>query len=407
MKPYSRHALRASSFLLPLLASGPAHATPEACNGNQGEVYAVELDTNSVTRQGEVLTVWTETSKNPDRACNTRTFVLVDPDGALDPITLDAARVGTVAVQGGTFTRSWGVSLPADLPVGGWELQYAEEGFPAELAAAPLFVTFDAGLGAPTDPALLGDATISWRLGTKTASFQLDTSSPELDVIVDDLDDDITAEERSSPDAFVGALTAELFGQERVLWGRWDGNYVDGQAASSRWNPEGDSTAPWDWTSSTALLASGGDRVKYGQCMVFSAVTASIMRKVGIPTRVMTNLDSARESKSGALGYRGDFRPNRPGDLHQAAGTQRDKPAGSIWNFHVWTEYWSKDTGWNAFDGTCQEMSDGPERLSAILAGESTGFTTAPESFPAELGSPAGTPAGKVFTTVGAVPFGG
>ena len=72
-----------------------------------------------------------------------------------------------------------------------------------------------------------------------------------------------------------------------VLHGRWDGNYDDGKS-------------PGFWTGSGAILnqyfQSGGEPVKYGQCWVFSGVLLTVLRILGIPSRSVTNFNSAHDT---------------------------------------------------------------------------------------------------------------
>ena len=72
-----------------------------------------------------------------------------------------------------------------------------------------------------------------------------------------------------------------------VLVGRWDGKYWDGKHPSF-------------WTGSAAILhqfyLSGGEPVKYGQCWVFSAVLLTVLRVLGVPSRSVTNFNSAHDT---------------------------------------------------------------------------------------------------------------
>lgn len=72
-----------------------------------------------------------------------------------------------------------------------------------------------------------------------------------------------------------------------VLMGRWDGKYDDGKDPSF-------------WTGSGAILKqfyeNGGEPVRYGQCWVFSAVLLTVLRVLGIPSRSVTNFNSAHDT---------------------------------------------------------------------------------------------------------------
>ena len=55
---------------------------------------------------------------------------------------------------------------------------------------------------------------------------------------------------------------------------------------------------PWEWTGSAAIFKKYLETnapVKFGQCWVFSGVTTSMMRCLGIPARSVTNYDSAHD----------------------------------------------------------------------------------------------------------------
>jgi hypothetical protein len=151
-----------------------------------------------------------------------------------------------------------------------------------------------------------------------------------------------------------------------LIWGRWSGSYDDGKS-------------PMYWTGSLAIYEqykttlSG---VKYGQCWVFGGCLTSAGRSLGIPARTLTNFESAHESPSSSS-------PKYQRELDMffdASGSYIDTEGGSIWNFHVWCEFWfarsdlpSAYSGWQAVDATPQERSDGlmqmgPASVNAIKA---------------------------------------
>lgn len=139
----------------------------------------------------------------------------------------------------------------------------------------------------------------------------------------------------------------------QLLHGRWDGEYEDGKA-------------PTEWTGSGEILGAWidtGSRVKYGQCWVFAAVGVTLGRALGLPSRTVTNMDSAHENPGP------DFDQVVEESWVEKDGKWSKCGKGgcdSIWNFHVWNEALVErpDLGvdepvWNAYEGTCQEMSGG------------------------------------------------
>ncbi|XP_072259868.1 protein-glutamine gamma-glutamyltransferase 5-like [Pyxicephalus adspersus] len=149
-----------------------------------------------------------------------------------------------------------------------------------------------------------------------------------------------------------------------VLQGNWSENYENG-------------TNPSAWNGSVAILRqwykSDCHPVKYGQCWVFAAVMCTVMRCLGIPTRVVTNFDSAHDTNSNLI----------IDEYYDSTGKKLPKEShDSIWNFHVWCECWMarRDLppgygGWQVLDPTPQETSDGiyccgPASVKAIREGE-------------------------------------
>jgi transglutaminase 1 len=123
-------------------------------------------------------------------------------------------------------------------------------------------------------------------------------------------------------------------------------------------------------------LRTGGISVKYGQCWVFSAVTVTVCRALGIPCRSVTNYVSAHDTNCSLTVDKyfdlfGNKIENGPeGDCND-----------SCWNFHVWNDVWmtrpdlpSGYGGWQIIDATPQEQSDkifrcGPASVEAVRKG--------------------------------------
>ncbi|OCT62798.1 protein-glutamine gamma-glutamyltransferase 5 [Xenopus laevis] len=149
-----------------------------------------------------------------------------------------------------------------------------------------------------------------------------------------------------------------------VLQGNWSGDYKTGVCPSA-------------WNGSVRILRqwykSDCQPVKYGQCWVFAAVMCTVMRSLGIPTRVVTNFDSAHDTNQNLL----------IDEYYDTTGKKLSKEnKDSIWNFHVWCECWMarRDLppgygGWQVLDPTPQETSNGiyvcgPASVKAIREGE-------------------------------------
>ncbi|XP_010609339.2 protein-glutamine gamma-glutamyltransferase 6 [Fukomys damarensis] len=149
-----------------------------------------------------------------------------------------------------------------------------------------------------------------------------------------------------------------------VVQGQWQGKYGGG-------------TSPLHWRGSVAILQKwfrGKYKpVKYGQCWVFAGVMCTVLRCLGIPTRVVSNFNSAHDT---------DRNLSVDKYVDSFGRTLEDLTEDSMWNFHVWNESWftrqdlgpSYD-GWQVLDATPQEESEGrfqcgPASVTAIREGD-------------------------------------
>ncbi|CAH2302340.1 -glutamine gamma-glutamyltransferase E [Pelobates cultripes] len=135
-----------------------------------------------------------------------------------------------------------------------------------------------------------------------------------------------------------------------VIQGNWSEDYSGG-------------TDPKAWTGSARILRSWYPQkspVKYGQCWVFAGVLCTVSRALGLPCRIITNFSSAHDTNNNLIIE----------TYYKVTGEPSDRGGDSIWNFHCWNESWfrrsdldAKYSGWQIWDSTPQEKSDGMFQL--------------------------------------------
>ncbi|XP_054580242.1 protein-glutamine gamma-glutamyltransferase 6 [Eptesicus fuscus] len=149
-----------------------------------------------------------------------------------------------------------------------------------------------------------------------------------------------------------------------VVQGQWQGKYGGG-------------TSPLHWRGSVAILhkwfKGRFKPVKYGQCWVFAGVMCTVLRCLGIATRVVSNFNSAHDT---------DRNLSVDKYVDSFGRTLEDLTEDSMWNFHVWNESWfarqdlgPSYNGWQVLDATPQEESEGvfrcgPASVTAIREGD-------------------------------------
>ncbi|BFZ12584.1 hypothetical protein BsWGS_15622 [Bradybaena similaris] len=151
-------------------------------------------------------------------------------------------------------------------------------------------------------------------------------------------------------------------GSGGVIQAGWSGRYDDAEA-------------PHAWTGSPPILEEFLKKrrgVKYGQCWTMAAVTTTLLRALGVPSRCVTCYRAVHDSDfTSAVNthWSQDLKPKT--DMDDA-----------IWNFHVWNEAWflrpdlpAGYDGWQASDPTPMDCSEGvltcgPAPVKAILKGD-------------------------------------
>ncbi|NXX41734.1 TGM2 glutamyltransferase, partial [Tricholaema leucomelas] len=179
-------------------------------------------------------------------------------------------------------------------------------------------------------------------------------------------DQDRDCSRRNDP-VYIGRVVSAMVNcndEDRgVLLGRWDDQYADGMS-------------PMAWIGSVDILKRwknlGCQPVKYGQCWVFAAVACTVMRCLGIPSRVVTNYNSAHDTNGNLVIDR----------YLSETGQEERRSRDMIWNFHCWVESWMARPdlapgydGWQALDPTPQEKSEGvfccgPAPVRAVKEGD-------------------------------------
>uniref|UniRef100_A0A3B4Y6T0 Protein-glutamine gamma-glutamyltransferase 5-like n=1 Tax=Seriola lalandi dorsalis TaxID=1841481 RepID=A0A3B4Y6T0_SERLL len=135
-----------------------------------------------------------------------------------------------------------------------------------------------------------------------------------------------------------------------ILQGKWQGSCEDG-------------VRPTEWSGSADILqrwvSSNFSPVRYGQCWVFASVLCTVMRVLGIPSRVVTVFNAAHDCNSNG----------KIEEYYSSTGEKLNMSRDSIWNFHVWVECWMRRPdlseefdGWQVVDPTPQEKSAGTYR---------------------------------------------
>ncbi|KAJ6655544.1 hypothetical protein lerEdw1_005015 [Lerista edwardsae] len=162
----------------------------------------------------------------------------------------------------------------------------------------------------------------------------------------------------------------------RVVSSMVNSNDNDNGVLEGKWNVEfANHENPSRWDGSVAILRkwvqNNYSSVKYGQCWVFAGVAGTVLRCLGIPTRLVTNFNSAHDVD----------RTLSIDKYYDPSGKSLKIGQDSTWDYHVWNECWfmRRDlgtglSGWQVVDSTPQEKSQGmfqcgPASVMAVKQG--------------------------------------
>ncbi|XP_075033801.1 protein-glutamine gamma-glutamyltransferase E-like [Mixophyes fleayi] len=205
--------------------------------------------------------------------------------------------------------------------------------------------------------------SMGWNYGQFEEGI-LDICFEILDKSLNYKEDNLLDYSKRCDPGYVGRVLSAMinsFDDKGVLEGNWGKKSTGG-------------VDPQDWSGSVDILIQWHKGrykpVKYGQCWVFAGVMCTVLRCLGIPTRVITNFASAHD-KDANLSV---------DSIYSKTGRLMSKD--SMWNYHAWNESWfarrdlgSKYGGWQVLDATPQELSKGiyccgPASVHAIKEGD-------------------------------------
>nr|XP_033770647.1 erythrocyte membrane protein band 4.2-like isoform X2 [Geotrypetes seraphini] len=194
----------------------------------------------------------------------------------------------------------------------------------------------------------------------------LDICMKLLDMSSECLEDPIRGSAAKNDPIHICRMINTLLNDDKkgILFGSWNSEYSNG-------------TLPGKWKGSAPILQrwikAHCQPVHHEQCWVFAAIMCTVLRCLGIPTRVVTNFTSAHDT----------CRKLVVDEYYNENGMKISKDYNaSIWNFRVWNECWMKREdlpkgydGWQVLDATPQKKSEGtsfcgPAPVRAIKEGD-------------------------------------
>ncbi|XP_065575460.1 annulin-like [Artemia franciscana] len=320
---------------------------------------------------------------NPSPSRRTQVLVSVYPEGDFTEANDWVASV----VKSKNTTIEIKIATPADCIVGAWHLDIDTQRKDGNdsicyTLPTPLYILFNPWCKVDQvymededcrKEYILSDSGLIWQ-GTSSSLKQMAWNFSQFEELVLDCAlyvinkvGRVPVHQRRDPVKIVRAISAAVNAQDDngILVGNWTGDFVGG-------------TPPTGWNGSMRILQKyfrTKEPVKFGQCWVFAGVTTTICRALGIPSRVITNFDSAHDTTASiTVDVFVDGEGNPIKELCK----------DSVWNFHVWNEVWMERPdigngygGWQVIDATPQERSAdnsmfccGPASVTAIRRGE-------------------------------------
>ncbi|XP_051701147.1 protein-glutamine gamma-glutamyltransferase E isoform X1 [Oryctolagus cuniculus] len=378
-------ALEPQSINWQMTSNRRAHHTDKFSGQNlilrRGQPFDMLLALNRPLGSGESLEFTVSTGPYPSESTGTK---------AVFPLSSGTGRGGWSAVLKGSSDNILTITLssPASAPIGWYTLnmQISSQGTVSSLKLGTFILLFNPWLQA--DDVFLSnhaerqeyveeDAGIIYvgstnrigMVGWNFGQFEEDILNICLSILDKSLNfrrDPATDVALRKDPKYVGRVLSAMINSNDdngVIAGNWSGNYAGGRD-------------PRNWNGSVEILKewkkSGYKPVRFGQCWVFAGALNTVLRCLGIPSRVITNFNSAHDTNR-----------NLSVDVYyDPMGNPLDRGSDSVWNFHVWNEGWFVRTdlgtqydGWQVLDATPQEKSQGvfqcgPSSVHAVRDGD-------------------------------------
>ncbi|XP_020029446.2 protein-glutamine gamma-glutamyltransferase E [Castor canadensis] len=347
----------------------------------RGQSFNILIVCNRRLQSGERLDIIVSTGPYPSESARTK---------ATFPVSSETSRGGWNAVLSANNDNVLTIAIvsPVNAPIGWYtmDIQISSNGSASSAKLGKFILLFNPWL--QTDDVFMSNqaerqeyveedsgiiyvgstnriSMVGWNFG----QFEEDILNISLSILDKSLNfrrDPATDVANRNDPKYVGRVLSAMINSNDdngVLAGNWSGSYTGGRD-------------PRNWNGSVEILKewkkSGFRPVRYGQCWVFAGALNTVLRSLGIPSRVITNFNSAHDTDR-----------NLSVDVYyDAMGNPLDKGSDSIWNFHVWNEGWFVRTdlgpsynGWQVLDATPQERSQGvfqcgPASVNAVREGD-------------------------------------